>query len=69
MCLDVLNSNYTFVNERLARHYGIPNIYGSDFRRVTVEKERARPARPGKFPDHHFRAESNFTGDARLMDS
>ena len=38
---DLLNANYTFVNERLARHYGIPNVYGSDFRRVTVEKERA----------------------------
>jgi hypothetical protein len=34
--LDLLNANYTFVNERLARHYGIPNIYGTDFRRVTL---------------------------------
>ena len=34
---DVLNADYTFVNERLARHYGIPNVYGSDFRRVTLE--------------------------------
>jgi mono/diheme cytochrome c family protein len=33
--LDLLNANYTFVNERLAKHYGIPNIYGSQFRRVT----------------------------------
>ena len=32
--LDLLRANYTFVNERLARHYGIPNIYGSRFRRV-----------------------------------
>src|SRR6202035_2756921 len=31
--MDLLNANYTFVNERLARHYGIPNIYGSRFRR------------------------------------
>ena len=30
--LDLLNANYTFVNERLARHYGIPNVYGSHFR-------------------------------------
>jgi cytochrome c551/c552 len=37
---DVLNADYTFVNERLAKHYGIPNVYGSDFRRVTVEKQR-----------------------------
>jgi hypothetical protein len=34
--LDLLNADYTFVNERLARHYGIPNVYGSHFRRVTV---------------------------------
>ncbi|MGH9720883.1 MAG: DUF1592 domain-containing protein [Bryobacteraceae bacterium] len=34
--LALLNANHTFVNERLARHYGIPGIYGSRFRRVTV---------------------------------
>jgi len=33
--LDLLSANYTFVNERLAKHYGIPNIHGSEFRRVT----------------------------------
>src|SRR5438876_9011813 len=33
---DLLNANYTFVNERLARHYGIAGIYGSRFRRVTL---------------------------------
>jgi hypothetical protein len=33
--LELLSANYTFVNERLARHYGIPNVQGSDFRRVT----------------------------------
>ena len=32
--LDLLRADYTFVNERLARHYGIPGIYGSRFRRV-----------------------------------
>jgi hypothetical protein len=32
--LDLLGADYTFVNERLARHYGIPGIYGSRFRRV-----------------------------------
>ena len=35
--LDLLRANYTFVNERLAKHYGIPNVYGSRFRRVTFE--------------------------------
>ncbi len=34
--LDLLRANYTFVNERLARHYGIPGIYGSRFRRITL---------------------------------
>lgn len=33
---DLLDADYTFVNERLARHYGIPNVYGSNFRRVTL---------------------------------
>jgi hypothetical protein len=37
--LDLLRADYTFVNERLARHYGIPNIYGSRFRRVAVAEE------------------------------
>src|SRR5207247_10667064 len=32
--LDLLNADYTFVNERLAKHYGIPYIYGPKFRRV-----------------------------------
>ena len=40
--LDLLNANYTFVNERLARHYGIPNVYGSHFRRVTLRQEERR---------------------------
>jgi hypothetical protein len=34
--LELLNADYTFANERLARHYGIPNIYGPQFRRVTL---------------------------------
>ncbi|HEX4277250.1 MAG TPA: DUF1592 domain-containing protein [Bryobacteraceae bacterium] len=34
--LDLLNGNYTFVNERLAKHYGIPGVYGSEFQRVTL---------------------------------
>jgi uncharacterized protein DUF1592/uncharacterized protein DUF1588/uncharacterized protein DUF1587/uncharacterized protein DUF1585/uncharacterized protein DUF1595 len=34
--LDLLSADYTFVNERLASHYGIPGIYGSHFRRVRV---------------------------------
>jgi cytochrome c551/c552 len=37
--VDLLTADYTFVNERLARHYGIPNVYGSRFRRVTLPPE------------------------------
>ena len=33
---ELLNATYTFVNERLARHYGIPGVYGSRFRRVEL---------------------------------
>jgi uncharacterized protein DUF1592/uncharacterized protein DUF1588/uncharacterized protein DUF1587/uncharacterized protein DUF1585/uncharacterized protein DUF1595/cytochrome c len=40
--LDLLNANYTFVNERLAKHYGIPGIYGDQMRRVTVKDDYRR---------------------------
>ena len=40
--LELLSANYTFLNERLARHYGIPDIYGSHFRRVELETEERR---------------------------
>ncbi len=34
--MELLTADYTFVNERLARHYGIPNIYGNHFRRIPL---------------------------------
>ena len=40
--LDLMTADYTFVNERLARHYGIPNVYGSQFRRVKVTDDARR---------------------------
>jgi len=40
--LDLLTANYTFVNERLARHYAIPDIYGSRFRRVPITDDARR---------------------------
>ena len=40
--MDLLNADYTFLNERLARHYGIPNVYGSHFRRVKLSDEARR---------------------------
>jgi hypothetical protein len=46
--VDLLDADYTFVDERLARHYGIPNIRGSQFRRVTLEKDDPRRGLFGK---------------------
>src|SRR5205823_56663 len=40
--LDLLNANFTFVNERLAKHYGIPNVYGSRFRRIDLDAGSVR---------------------------
>src|SRR4029078_9384615 len=40
--LDLINANYTFLNERLAEHYGIPNVYGSSFRRVPLTDPNRR---------------------------
>ena len=40
--LDLLDADYTFVNERVARHYGIPNIKGSHFRRVHLAADDPR---------------------------
>ena len=40
--LDLLSADHTFVNERLARHYGIPDVYGSHFRRVELNGEGRR---------------------------
>jgi hypothetical protein len=45
--LDLMTADYTFVNERLAKHYRIPNVYGPHFRRVTVTDE-ARKGLLGK---------------------
>lgn len=40
--LELMTADYTFVNERLARHYGIPGVYGDRFRRVRVTDENRR---------------------------
>jgi hypothetical protein len=39
---DLLNADYTFLNERLARHYGVEGIYGPEFRRVEITDEKRR---------------------------
>jgi mono/diheme cytochrome c family protein len=40
--VDLLTANHTFVNERLAKHYGIPHVYGPEFRRVTLTDDYRR---------------------------
>jgi hypothetical protein len=40
--VDFLSADYTFVDERLAKHYGIPNVYGSRFRKVSLGSDRQR---------------------------
>ena len=40
--LDLVSADYTFLNERLARHYAIPNVYGSHFRRVALNDENRK---------------------------
>jgi hypothetical protein len=40
--LDLMTADYTFVNERLAKHYGVPGVYGSHFRRVTLADDSRR---------------------------
>ncbi|MEO6081429.1 MAG: DUF1592 domain-containing protein [Steroidobacteraceae bacterium] len=40
--LDLLDADYTYLNERLAKHYGIPNVYGQQFRRVSITDPNRR---------------------------
>ena len=55
--VDLLTSDYTYVNERLARHYGIPDIYGSRFRPVELT---ATPMRHGLFGKGAFLTATAF---------
>src|SRR5262249_285225 len=40
--IELVSANYTFINERLARHYRVPNVYGNHFRRVTFDADGVR---------------------------
>jgi mono/diheme cytochrome c family protein len=46
--LDLISAEYTFLNERLAKHYGIPGVYGNHFRRVTLPESSPRRGLMGK---------------------
>ena len=64
-----LNADYTFVNERLAQHYGIPNVYGNQFRRVNIpDPARRGSARAGQRADGFLLRQPHFAGAARQMD-
>ncbi len=68
--LDLLTADYTFVNERLARHYGIPNVYGSHSgaSRVTDEARKGLLGK-GSILTVTSYAEPHVAGAARQMDS
>ena len=68
--LDLLTADYTFVNERLARHYGMRGIYGDRFRRVAVTDEARRGlAGPRQRADGHLLCDADVAGAAREVDS
>ena len=67
--LDLITADYTFVNERIARHYGIPNINGDEFpARHARRRKPPRPARPGQHPGADLGGRSHLAGAARQVD-
>jgi hypothetical protein len=63
---DLINANWTFVNEPLARQYSIPNVLGPQFRRVTLQNEN-RWGLQGRIPAAHVLWRSHVTGAARCV--
>ena len=67
--LDLITADYTFVNERVARHYGIPNVNGDELpARHARRRESPRPARPGQHPRADLGRRSHLAGAARQVD-
>ena len=66
--LDLLTADYSFVNERIARHYGIPNITGTGVPARDAARRAPRPARPGQHPGADVGRRPHLAGDARQMD-
>ena len=68
--LDLLDADYTFLNERLARHYGIPGVYGERFRRVSLPADSVRrgTARTGLDSHRHVALEPHVAGHPRQVD-
>ncbi len=67
--MDLLTDNHTFVNDRLARHYGIQGVQGAQFRPVvlTDQKERLGPARQSGHRDAHILWRPHVAGAARRL--
>ena len=65
--LDLLTADYSFVNERLARHYGIANVNGERVPPGDAARLSPRPARPGQHPDAHVGGRSHLAGVARQV--
>ena len=66
--MDLLNADYTFVNERLARHYGIPEHLRQPVpAREGRQRSAPRAARPGQHPDRDLLSESHVAGRARQV--
>ncbi len=65
----LLDADYTFVDERLARHYGIPNVYGSYFRRVALgaREPAPRPARARQHAHGHLDRHPHLARVARQV--
>ena len=65
---DLLLADYTFANDRLAQHYGIPNVYGSHYRPVKFnDRPPRRTARPGERAVGDVVSESDIGRDARTL--
>ena len=68
--MDLLTANYTFVNERLAEEYGIPNMYGSQFRRVSLDRRRRARGIAGarQHLERDILSHAHVAGAARQVD-
>ena len=68
--VELLDADYTFVNERLAEHYDIPNVAGSRFRRARPARPRkaGRSSGPRQHPDDHLVPRTHHAGAPRQVD-
>ena len=65
--MDLFVADYTFVNERLARHYGIPNVAGDRFRRVNYGRQAARAPGAWQRAGVDLARQSHLSGASRQV--